>query len=133
LLAAMSPESSRRTQADLEQLGVIVQLNTRVIAHDGQLVTLNNGQQIRAQTLVWSAGVIGAVVAGLPAEAVERHRYLVNDFNQVLGVPDVFAIGDVALMKTKDWPRGHPQLAQPAIQQGRHLARNLVRKLRNEP
>ena len=44
-----------------------------------------------------------------------------------------FAIGDIALMKSKKYPKGHPGVAQPAIQQGKHLARNLERLQRNKP
>jgi NADH dehydrogenase len=76
--------------------------------------------------------VTGALVDGLPAESVERGRILVNEFNQVKGLSNVFAIGDIALMKVADYPKGHPGVAQPAIQQGRHLAQNLERLLHNE-
>ena len=57
---------------------------------------------------------------------------LVNRYSQVQGFTDVFAIGDVALMTEEKWPNGHPQIAQPAIQQGKHLAKNMIRWVRNE-
>ncbi len=57
---------------------------------------------------------------------VERlNRFKVNDFNQVDGYDNIFAIGDIAYMQTTAYPKGHPQVAQPAIQQGVHLAKNL--------
>ncbi len=52
------------------------------------------------------------------------NRYKVNMFNQVEGYENIFAIGDIAYMQTKEFPKGHPQAAQPAIQQGKHLAKN---------
>ena len=133
VLPALSAEASQQTQQDLQELGIIVKLNVLVTSYDGQTVTLNSGEQIASHTLIWAAGVTGALLQGLPASAQERGRYLVNSFNQVHGYEDIFAIGDIALMKEAGWPGGHPQVAQPAIQQGRHLAKNLRRLLHGEP
>jgi NADH dehydrogenase len=132
VLPPMSLESSKHTHAYLEELGVIIKLNKLVDSYDGQTVKFKDGEQISAQTLVWAAGVAGATIEGLPADSVERGRYLVNLHNQVQGFTDVFAIGDVAVMKSEKWPKGHPQVAQPAIQQGEHLGKNLVRQLRKQ-
>ncbi|MBA9079703.1 NAD(P)/FAD-dependent oxidoreductase [Rufibacter quisquiliarum] len=133
VLPPMSPESSEKTRRYLEEVGIIVKLNTLVESYDGQTVTFKGGEQIKTQTLIWAAGVSGAQIQGLPPESSERGRYLVNKFNQVLGFNDVFAIGDIAAMKTEKWPKGHPGVAQPAIQQGKHLAKNLKRLVRREP
>jgi NADH dehydrogenase len=132
VLPPMSPRSSARTHRYLAQLGIIIKVNTLVESYDGEVVRFRGGEEIRTQTLIWAAGVTGALIDGLPAEAVERGRLLVNEFNQVKGLDNVFAIGDIALMKAAGYPRGHPGVAQPAIQQGRHLAGNLERLLRNE-
>lgn len=133
VLPPMSDEAGQKAQRYLEDLGVIVKLNTLIENYDGEVVTLKGGEQIRAQTLVWGAGVTGALIDGIPTEAVERGRILVDPINQIQGMTDVFAIGDIALMKLDKWPKGHPGVAQPAIQQGEHLAKNLRRMLRNEP
>ncbi|GAB3565617.1 NAD(P)/FAD-dependent oxidoreductase [Spirosoma luteolum] len=133
VLPPMSDEAGQKAQRYLEDLGVIVKLNTLIENYDGEVVTLKGGEQIRAQTLVWGAGVTGALIDGIPAEAIERGRILVDPINQIQGMTDVFAIGDIALMKLDKWPKGHPGVAQPAIQQGEHLAKNLRRMLRNEP
>ncbi|MBC3542007.1 NAD(P)/FAD-dependent oxidoreductase [Rufibacter sediminis] len=133
VLPPMSPESSATTKRYLEEVGINIKLNTLVESYDGEVVTFKGGEQIKTQTLIWAAGVSGAQVAGLPPEASERGRYLVNHFNQVIGFPDVFAIGDIAYMKTEKWPKGHPGVAQPAIQQGQHLAKNLRHIIRREP
>ena len=62
---------------------------------------------------------------------VERIR--VNEFNQVKGYTNIFAIGDIAAMESVDNPQGHPMMAQPALQQGALLGENLVHLIHNEP
>lgn len=133
VLPPMSEEAGKKAQRYLEDLGVIIKLNTLVEGYDGETVTFKGGEQIRTQTLVWGAGVTGALIDGIPAESVERGRILVDPINRVQGLTNVFAIGDIALMKLEDYPKGHPGVAQPAIQQGEHLAKNIRRLLKNEP
>ncbi|MFD2573493.1 NAD(P)/FAD-dependent oxidoreductase [Spirosoma soli] len=133
VLPPMSDEAGQKSQRYLEELGVIIKLNTLVENYDGETVTFKGGEQIKTQTLVWGAGVTGAMIDGIPAESTERGRILVDPINRVQGLTDVFAIGDIAFMKTEKWPKGHPGVAQPAIQQGNHLAKNLRRILKNEP
>ncbi len=133
VLPPMSPESSKKTLEYLQGLDVIIRLNTLVESYDGNVAVLKGGEVIRTHTLIWAAGVAGALIDGLPAESLEKGRILVNEHNQVLGFRDMFAIGDVAFMKTEEFPRGHPGVAQPAIQQGKLLAKNLVRLKNNEP
>ncbi|WP_420149099.1 NAD(P)/FAD-dependent oxidoreductase [Spirosoma sp.] len=133
VLPPMSDEAGKDAQRYLEDLGVIVKLNTLVESYDGETVTFKGGEQIRTQTLVWGAGVTGALIDGIPAESIEKGRVLVDPINRIQGLNDVFAIGDIAFMKLPDYPKGHPGVAQPAIQQGKHLAKNLVRIINNEP
>ena len=133
VLPPMSDEAGKKAQQYLEDLGVIIKLNTMVESYDGETVTFKGGEQIKTQTLVWGAGVTGAMIDGIPAESTERGRILVDPINQVQGLTDVFAIGDIAFMKLKDYPKGHPGVAQPAIQQGVHLAKNIRRMLKKEP
>ena len=128
LLAAMSEKSSEKALKYLEKFDVEVKLNTLVKDYDGQKVTLSDGSVIPARTVVWAAGVMGNIVEGVPEKAVERSRVLVDDFNEVQGLEGVFALGDVSLMKTELNPNGHPMVAQVAMQQGKLLAKNLVRR-----
>ena len=127
LLPTMSSHASETTRQDLEKMGVILRLNTIVKEYDGQVATLNNGEQIPTRTLIWTAGVKGATVEGLPISAMEGSRYKVNSYCQLENHPDVFAIGDIALMRSAGYPTGYPNVAQPAMQQGSHLAKNLRR------
>ena len=133
VLPLMSVQASQKTHGYLQKMGIVVKLNTRVESYDGEVVKFNDGGEIPAHTLIWAAGVTGVLLEGLPADAIEAGRILVNEFNQVMGLSNVFAIGDIALMKLKEYPKGHPGVAQPAIQQGKHLARNLERLFHNKP
>lgn len=129
VLPPMSEKASAKAKKFLEDLGVQIHLNTMVEEYDGVVVKTNNGDNFRSKTFIWSAGVTGAPVKGLNAEALveKANRYTVNTFNQVEGYDNVFAIGDIALMQSEKYPKGHPMVAQPAIQQGEHLAKNLIR------
>lgn len=134
LLAAMSEKSGRAAEKFLRNLGVIVHLNTRVQDYDGDLIKTNTDLELETKTFIWAAGVTGAPVQGLVADDVLQrgNRYKVNKFNQIDGLEDIYAIGDVASMVSEEYPFGHPMVAQPAIQQGRHLAENFKRKLNNK-
>ncbi|WP_234735915.1 NAD(P)/FAD-dependent oxidoreductase [Tellurirhabdus bombi] len=133
VLPPMSPEASEKTHQYLADMGVNIKLKTLVESYDGEIVTFKGGEQIPSQTLVWAAGVTGSLIEGLPPEIVARGgRLPVNEFNQVQGYSDIYAIGDIAFMKTEKYPNGHPGVAQPAIQQGQHLAKNLRRQFRGE-
>lgn len=133
VLPPFSDKGGEIARRDLEKKGVIIKLNTLVDDYDGEIVTFKGGEQIRTQTLIWGAGVTGAIPEGIPNEVTERGRILVDSTSQVSGLPGVYAIGDIAFMKTEKYPKGHPGVAQPAIQQGDHLARNIQRMLKNEP
>jgi len=134
ILNTMSEKSSEAAEKYLKKLGVNVLKNVRVTSYDGRTISTNTNLVLETATLIWTAGVQGAMVEGLPAsslmEKVERIK--VNEFNQVLSFENIFALGDIALMTSEEYPQGHPQVAQPAIQQGKLLAENLSKLLKNE-
>ncbi|WP_223650123.1 NAD(P)/FAD-dependent oxidoreductase [Hymenobacter psoromatis] len=132
VLPPMSDYAGQHARQYLQELGVNVKLQQLVDSYDGQTVKLKDGEALETRTLIWAAGVTGSTIAGLPDDRVEHGRYLVNQYNMVKGYQHIFAIGDIALMKTKDYPKGHPQVAPPAMQQGTHLAQNLARERRSE-
>lgn len=134
VLPMLSEKSSARAKKYLEKLGVTVVLNTRVLDFFGDYVQTNTDQDIIARTLIWTAGVIGNPVEGLGSESVNRGgRIEVDEFNRVKGYENIYAIGDVASMVSEDYPRGHPMVAPAAMQQGSHLAKNLIRSINNKP
>ncbi|MEO9893755.1 NAD(P)/FAD-dependent oxidoreductase [Aurantibacter sp.] len=131
LLATMSEPASKKAEIFLKKLGVNVYKNMRVTDYDGYNVSTNVDDSFEAATLIWAAGVQGATIKGLNAEdiIVRGNRVKVDEFNKVIGFDNVFAIGDIAIMQSKNEPYGHPMVAQPAMQQGRHLGANILRLL----
>ncbi len=127
LLGAMSAKSRDKALQGLHELMVNVRLNTQLKDYSDKYVTFGDGSREYYETLIWTAGVRGEPMPGLPAELVGRGgRVIVDEYNRVPGYEDtLYAVGDIALMTTSEYPKGHPQMAQPAIQQARNLARNL--------
>ena len=133
LLKGMSDQSSHKAYEYLLKLGVKVWLDSRVKDYDGKNVILENGTTLRTDTLIWAAGVTGNRIEGFKPESYFRsNRFLVDRFNKVNGYECVYAIGDIAFMTEKDYPAGHPQVAQVAIQQARNLAANFERMTKNK-
>ncbi|SDW32052.1 NAD(P)/FAD-dependent oxidoreductase [Aequorivita viscosa] len=134
VLPPMSEQVSKKAHRFLEKLGVQIHLNTLISDYDGTTVTTKDGKTYKTATFIWAAGVTGAPISGIKAEAlVERaNRYKVDQFNKIEGFDNIYALGDIALMSTKDFPKGHPQVAQPAIQQGDRLGKNFKKMLKGE-
>jgi NADH dehydrogenase len=127
LLAGMSDFSSVKALHALQTMGVEVMLNNPVKQFDGKKVTLADGKSITTRTLIWSAGVKGASIPGIPEAAVLRNgRVKVDRFNRVEGENSLFVIGDLAFMSEEKYPNGHPMVAPVAIQQASNLAANLI-------
>ena len=134
LLQSMPEKLSLKTLKYLSDMKVDILLNTSVDSFNGGEVILENGQILNASTFIWTAGVKGTPVKGLSSESIDRqNRILTDDFGRVLTLENVFAIGDNAILKSPGYPNGHPMVAQPAIQQGKTLAKNFVRLIKNEP
>ncbi len=128
VLAAMSPQASQKAREYLEKMGVKVMLGTKIEDYDGENLVYNGGHTVKASTVIWAAGVAGNFLSGLHPDAVNRGgRIRVDAYNTVLGYDNIFALGDVACMESEELPRGHPMLAQVAIQQALNLAENLDR------
>lgn len=126
LLGAMRGKSSERAEQYLRDLHVDVRLNTLLKDYEDKRVTFRDGSTEYWETVIWTAGVKGEPIPGLPADCMGHGgRIAVDEFNRLPGHPEVMAIGDIAVMYTDDYPKGHPQMAQPAIQQAKNLARNL--------
>jgi NADH dehydrogenase len=135
LLGPMSTTAQVEAAKVLKKLGVRIQLNTAVKDYIDGKVILGDGSTIPTNELIRTSGVIGREIPGLPKEAIGKgRRILVNEYNAVIGTHNIFAIGDICLQTTdKNFPNGHPQLAQVAIQQGELLAKNFKRLASKEP
>jgi NADH dehydrogenase len=135
ILNTMSENASKKAEKFLMNLGVSVWKNVRVTGYDGKTVTTNSDLSFDSATVIWTAGVQGALPHGLKPDSFisKIDRIKVNQFNQVEGYDNLFAIGDVAVMISDEFPQGHPMMAQPAMQQGRLLSENLIRLLNKKP
>ena len=131
ILNTMSENASEKAEKFLLNLGVSVWKNVRVTGYDGKIVSTNSDLSFDSATVIWTAGVQGALPHGLKADSFIKNvdRIKVNQYNQVEGYDNLFAIGDIAVMISEEYPQGHPMMAQPAMQQGRLLAENLIRLL----
>jgi NADH:ubiquinone reductase (H+-translocating) len=135
LLGPMSKKAQTEAYEVLNKLGVKIILNTLVKDYLNEEVLLSNGEKISSATLIWTSGVIASAVKGLPEEIITRdRRIIVDEINRVKGFSNVFAIGDQCFQTTdKNYPNGHPQLAQVAIQQGKLLGDNLKKLEEGKP
>jgi len=135
ILDGMSVKASEKAEKFLRKLGVNVFKNMLVTDYDGKTVRTNKDDVFESVTLIWAAGVMGANIKGLDSKniVVPGNRLKVDTFNKVEGFDNVFAIGDIAMMPTEEFPKGHPMVAQPAIQQGNHLGDNFARLLKDKP
>lgn len=135
LLKSMSLESSVQAEKDLESMGVKVMLNNRVTDYKDKTIILQNGNTIPAETVVWVSGIRANSIEGLPQASIgHAGRILTDSKNMVKGMDHVFAIGDQSLVEgDKEYPLGHPQLAQVAIQQANNVARNIIHMEKGEP
>ncbi len=134
VLPPMSKKASAKAEQFLQDLGVELHFETFVESYDGKIVKTNTDKEFETETFIWSAGVTGSPVKGLSGKSLvdNTNRYSVNAFNQIDGYEHIFALGDIALMSSEAYPKGHPMVAQPAIQQGEHLAKNLKRLLNGD-
>lgn len=125
-LNSMSETAKTGSKKYLLKMGVEVLTDTIVKNYDGQTLQLSNGETISTKTVIWAAGVTANTIDGIPKNCITTgNRLIVDRFNKLTGFGNIFAIGDVAFMVTPKYPKGHPQLANVAINQARNLSRNL--------
>ncbi len=133
-LTTMSAKASKASGEYLIQLGVHLITETFVKSYDGTTVTLSDGATIAASTLIWAAGIKGNRIEGLDEKVwIANSRIQVNRQNKIDGYKNIYAIGDISLMTTPNYPKGHPQVANVAINQARLLSQNLRNEYRNKP
>ena len=127
LLAAMDPVSSARAERDLKELHVHIRQPQFATEYKDGILKTSAGLEIPARTVIWVSGICANTIEGLPAESIgHAGRILTDRFCRVKGVQDVFAIGDQSLIEgDEEYPLGHPQLAQVAMQQAKTVAENL--------
>lgn len=127
LLGAMSKESSDHALQYLDRLMVDVRLGHLMKSYENNVVTIDDGTKLETGMVIWTAGITGVSfdIQGTDVKPGPGNRFEVDRNSAVKSIPDVYALGDIALMTSEDFPKGMPQLAQVAIQQARHLAKVL--------
>src|SRR5215218_5692561 len=131
ILKEMDPSLAHAAQRRLasQRVEVINKVKVTEVRPDG--VSLSDGRNIPAQTVVWAAGINpGPLIDGLDAPKADRGRILVDEYLRVKNRPGVYALGDCARMDYDGPPV--PALAQAAEQQGRAAARNLAAEIQGE-
>ncbi len=132
LLKGMSKESGEAAEKFLATMGVIVKKNMRVTDYDGEIVTMNDGSKIPTKKVIWAAGIKGNILNGIPETSIIGGRVKTDAYNKVEGLEHIYCVGDVAYQEEGEF-KGHPQVAQVAIQQAKNLAQNLANLLKNKP
>lgn len=131
-LNSMSPMARKTSEKYLKSLGVTVKTSVFVTDYDGRVVKLSNGETIKSKRMIWAAGVTGNTIEGIDKNLIVLNgRMTVDRHNLVKGYSNIYAIGDISYMETPKYPKGHPQVANVAINQARNLARNLKSILKN--
>lgn len=133
VLEVMSDEASIKGADYLERLGVTLRLGERITDFDGNYASTNKNDIIKTKNVVWAAGIKSNQIKGFEDESyLKNGRMIVNEYNQVKGHDSIFALGDMAAMVSEENPYGHPQIAQPAIQQGKLLSKNIVKLIQGD-
>jgi len=133
LLAAMSQQASAAAKKFLTDSDVIIFNSAHVTSYDGFYLNIDNDKTIKTRNVFWAAGVKGEAPEGIPAGIMTKsNRIQADEINRVKGYQNIFAIGDVSAIITESTPNGHPGVAPVAIQQGKLLAKNLVRTIKGE-
>jgi len=127
------PNELRRATVDLlHSKNVEILLNTKLSDYNGRQITLGDGTQINAHTLIWTAGVRAAQLTDrLGVQQAAAGRVRVEPTLQLPQHPEVFILGDAAYLEDEEG-QPLPMLSTVAIQQGKITAQNIQRILRGQ-
>jgi NADH dehydrogenase len=131
ILPMFSEKLSARSKKDLEKLGVKVLLNTAVQEVKPRQILIKDGSVIPSEVTIWAAGVKGEPTGGLLNLPLEGTRISVAQNLQVNHYPHIWAIGDISSAKGADG-RFLPMVAPVAMQQGRWVAKQIMRAARGQ-
>jgi NADH dehydrogenase len=124
LLGPFDEKLREYAKAQLDSRGIDVRLNTEIAEVTDKYVHLADGEDLPSDITVWAAGVAASQeVAGWGLPQGKHGRLVIGPDLRVKGQDRIFAVGDIAI--NPDDPT--PQLAQPALQMGRHAARQIVK------
>ncbi len=129
LLPTFQPSSSEHARKALTKMGVDVRVDAAVVEATPTSLRLKDGSELVAGTRIWAAGVVAPPRWKVLGDTERGNRIKVNPYLQLND--STWIVGDVASFAGTDG-RPLPMIAPVAIQQGRHVARQLVRRERGE-
>jgi len=133
LLGAFTPKLQAYARRALEKRGVHVHTGEGVVEIEPTRVHLKSGGVVKAHTLVWGAGLQANPLVGSLGRELVKGRVPVNPDLRLADHPDVFVVGDVAILTDGRTNRPLPQLGSVAKQAGTRAGRNIARLVRGEP
>lgn len=136
ILPGYDPELVEYAVSFLKKRGVEFRTNTSIqgVTQKGIIITSGEDtvEEIKARTVVWAAGVRGSSVIDASGFEAIRGRVKVDPSLRAPGFEDIFIVGDCAYILNDDTNRPYPPSAQIAMEQGRIIANNLVKLIRNQ-
>ncbi len=130
ILPTFPDDLSAQAERDLAELGVEVRTNTRVTNVGDGFVEMGT-DRIEARTILWAAGNAASSLGATLGAAMDRMgRVVVNEDLSVPGQPEVFVVGDLAVLESDG--KAVPAVAPAAMQSGRTAARNVLHSIRGE-
>lgn len=125
-LRTMSKRASHDAKVYLGHLMIETRLNCMMKSYENNVLHLSTGEEIYCETLIWTAGITGNKINGISDDSITRgNRYIVDSNCKIKGYDNIYALGDIAYLEDESHPNGYPQVAQVAIQQAKHLAKQL--------
>lgn len=125
-LRTMSERASHDAKVYLGHLMIETRLNCMMKSYENNVLHLSTGEEIYCETLIWTAGITGNKINGISDDSITRgNRYIVGSNCKIKGYDNIYALGDIAYLEDETHPNGYPQVAQVAIQQAKHLAKQL--------
>lgn len=125
-LRTMSERASHDAKVYLGHLMIETRLNCMMKSYENDVLHLSTGEEIYCETLIWTAGITGNKINGISDDSITRgNRYIVDSNCKIKGYDNIYALGDIAYLEDESHPNGYPQVAQVAIQQAKHLAKQL--------
>lgn len=125
-LRTMSERASHDAKVYLGHLMIETRLNCMMKSYENNVLHLSTGEEIYCETLIWTAGITGNKINGISDDSITRgNRYIVDSNCKIKGYDNIYTLGDIAYLEDETHPNGYPQVAQVAIQQAKHLAKQL--------
>lgn len=125
-LRTMSERASHDAKVYLGHLMIETRLNCMMKSYENNVLHLSTGEEIYCETLIWTAGITGNKINGISDDSITRgNRYIADSNCKIKGYDNIYALGDIAYLEDESHPNGYPQVAQVAIQQAKHLAKQL--------